>query len=131
MSFDTPLRYPGGKGRLTQYIGDVISLNGIADGDYVEPFAGGAGIAISLLALEYVHRVHLNDVNKSIYAFWASVLDHTEDFCKLIVDTPINMDVWHQQFAIQQNSASASDLELGFSTFFLNRTRACLQTQLG
>jgi DNA adenine methylase len=122
MSFNTPLRYPGGKGRLTQYMGRVIEMNGILDGHYVEPFAGGAGIAISLLFLEYVRKIHLNDVNPSVHAFWEAVLEHTEDLCRLIVDTPITMDEWHRQRAVQRQADKVSVLDLGFSTFFLNRT---------
>jgi len=122
MSFNTPLRYPGGKGRLTQYMGRVIELNGLTDGHYAEPFAGGAGIAISLLFLEYIRKVHLNDVNESVNAFWASVLDHTEDLCRLIKDTKVTMDEWFRLRAVQQRPNEATTLELGFSTFFLNRT---------
>ena len=122
MSFNTPLRYPGGKGRLTQYMGRIIEMNGLTDGHYVEPFAVGAGIAISLLFLEYVRKIHLNDVNPSVHAFWTAVLDHTDDLCRLIRDTPVTMDEWRRQHAIQRQSDPLSILDLGFSTFFLNRT---------
>jgi len=40
----------------------------------------------------------------------------------LIKDTPVNMKVWYQQKYIQENLDRFSNLELGFSTFFLNRT---------
>ena len=122
MSFNTPLRYPGGKGRLTQYMGRVIEMNGLTDGHYVEPYAGGAGIAISLLFLEYVRKIHLNDVNPAVHAFWDAVLGHTEDLCRMITDTSITMDEWRRQRAIQQRPHEVSAVELGFSTFFLNRT---------
>ena len=49
--FESPLRYPGGKGRLTQYVIDLIEMNGLTGGHYVEPFAGGAGVALSSLIL--------------------------------------------------------------------------------
>ncbi len=122
MSFDTPLRYPGGKGRLTQYIGDVIEMNGLVDGHYVEPYAGGAGIAISLLYLEYVSRVHLNDISFPIYCFWRSVLDHTDELCARIIDTPVTMDTWKSQKEYIRSSCRDDIVSLGFSTFFLNRT---------
>lgn len=122
MSFNTPLRYPGGKGRLTQYMGRIIEMNGLIDGHYVEPFAGGAGIAISLLFLEYVRKIHLNDVNPSVHAFWTAVLDHTDDLCRLIKDTPVTMDEWRRQHAVQRQPDKLSIIDLGFSTFFLNRT---------
>lgn len=119
--FNTPLRYPGGKGRLTQFVADIMGMNGLTGGHYVEPYAGGAGIAISLLYLEFASRVHLNDLNRSVHAFWHSVLNETDGLCRLIKDTPVNMDEWRRQKAIQE-SCDPSKLDLGFSTFFLNRT---------
>lgn len=121
MSFHTPLRYPGGKGRLSQFMGELIEANSLTGGHYVEPYAGGAGIAITLLYLEYVSRIHLNDLNRSIYSFWRCVLDDTEALCKRITDTRPTMDEWYKQRAVQSDP-NASLLDLGFSTFFLNRT---------
>jgi DNA adenine methylase len=103
-------------------MGQVIEMNGLSDGHYVEPFAGGAGIAISLLFLEFVRRIHLNDINLSVYAFWYSVLKDTDNLCRLIQDTEVTIDEWDRQRAIQQQYNESSTLELGFSTFFLNRT---------
>ena len=121
MQFNTPLRYPGGKGRLSQFVADVIDANGLVGGHYAEPYAGGAGIAISLLFLEYVSCIHINDMNKSVYAFWHSVLNKPNQLCGLISGTRASMAEWHRQRAIQDDP-SANLLELGFSTFFLNRT---------
>ena len=44
----SPLRYPGGKTQLTSYVKEILQINSI-NGTYIEPFAGGAGIAIDLL----------------------------------------------------------------------------------
>jgi DNA adenine methylase len=119
--FDSPLRYPGGKGRLSQYVIDLIELNDLTGGHYVEPYAGGAGIAIPLLYLEYVQHVHLNDLSKPVYAFWRSVRDEPEAMCRLIRDKRVSIAEWKRQKAIQ-SASDPSLLELGFSTFFLNRT---------
>lgn len=121
MQFNTPLRYPGGKGRLAQFMGKVIEQNGLVDGHYVEPYAGGAGISLPLLYLEYVQVVHLNDVSRPIHAFWKAVVEHTEEMCRLIDETPVTMEEWHKQRAIQED-LHAGTAKLGFSTFFLNRT---------
>jgi DNA adenine methylase len=122
MRFNTPLRYPGGKGKLTDFIRLVFEQNKLTDGHYVEPYAGGAGIAFSLLFLEYASHIHLNDINKSVYAFWHSVLKKNDELCQLIHDSDLTIDEWHKQKAIQDNPKQHSRLELGFSTFFLNRT---------
>ncbi len=122
MRYLTPLRYPGGKSKLAQFIQLVFEKNQLLDGHYVEPYAGGAGIAYSLLFQEYAAHVHINDLNKLVYAFWDSVLEETESLCKLIRDTPVNIEEWKRQKEIQNNPNDFSRLSLGFSTFFLNRT---------
>ncbi|HLY28043.1 MAG TPA: DNA adenine methylase [Aggregatilineales bacterium] len=121
-NFRTPLRYPGGKGRLTGFIKLVFEQNELLDGHYMEPYAGGAGLAINLLLLQYASCIHLNDIDRSVFAFWHSVLNSTDELCKRIRDVRINMTEWRKQRAIQQDRKNQELLELGFSTFFLNRT---------
>jgi DNA adenine methylase len=122
MRYTSPLRYPGGKNKLKGFIGAVFAANHLLGGDYVEPYAGGASIAFHLLFGGYAGHVHINDLNRSLYAFWSCVLQETEDLCRLINDTRVNMSIWHNQKHIQENPCQFSALELGFSTFFLNRT---------
>ena len=53
----SPLRYPGGKQKLFPLVKLIISKAGIDDCTYVEPFAGGAGVALSLLFEETVQKI--------------------------------------------------------------------------
>lgn len=122
MRYTTPLRYPGGKTKLANFVKLLIEQNDLLDGHYVEPFAGGAGIAFALLFEEYVLHAHINDLNKQVFAFWDAVLNQTDALCQLIHDTPVTVDEWHRQKLIQTNQGDFSSLALGFSTFFLNRT---------
>lgn len=122
MQFSTPLRYPGGKGKLTDFLKLVISENDLLGCDYVEAYAGGAGIALNLLVHGYVNRIHLNDLNSSVFSFWNSVVRNPDEMCQLIRDTPVTMDEWQRQKDVQKNPQNYSSLALGFSTFFLNRT---------
>lgn len=119
----SPLRYPGGKAKLSGYLKSIIESNDLFDGHYVEPYAGGAGVAICLLMHEYVSTITINDLNKSIYAFWHSVLNETEELCRRIHDTEVTIENWDIQKNIQKNSENEDVplLDLGFSTFFLNR----------
>lgn len=118
----TPLRYPGGKAKLAGFIKAIIEANDLHDGDYVEPYAGGAGVAVELLLHEYVQHIHINDISRPIFAFWRSVLENTEDLVRLIRNTPLTMRTWMRQKKILMNQSDYDDLELGFATFFLNRT---------
>jgi DNA adenine methylase len=118
----TPLRYPGGKAKLAAYVKVLMKENRLLDGEYVEPYAGGAAIALELLFHEYVSRIHINDVSKPLHAFWKSVLTHTDELCGLVRKTPLTVAAWDRQKRILENPADHAELELGFATFFLNRT---------
>lgn len=118
----TPLRYPGGKAKLAGFTKRVIEDNGLHDGTYVEPYAGGAAIALELLFHEYVSEIYINDISRPIYAFWKSTLDHTEELLRSIHDTPLTVQAWDKQKRVLTHQADQDDLSLGFSVFFLNRT---------
>jgi DNA adenine methylase len=117
----SPLRYPGGKGKLANFVKLLLQTNKLHDVHYVEPYAGGASVGLSLLFEEYARHIHINDVNRSVHAFWHSVLEQPDDLCRLIRDTPVTVKEWHRQKATQEANRP-SLLDLGFSTFFLNRT---------
>jgi DNA adenine methylase len=117
----TPLRYPGGKGKLTGYIREIVAANGLSD-LYAEPYAGGSAIAFNLLLAGDVSRIAINDISASVFAFWHSVLHRTDELSQLIVDTPRTVDEWDRQKRIFARGDVGNHLELGFSMFFLNRT---------
>jgi DNA adenine methylase len=118
----TPLRYPGGKAKLASFVKELMRENRLLDGEYVEPYAGGAAIALELLFHEYVSRIHINDVSKQVYAFWKSVLSHTDAFCRLVAKTPLTVAQWDKQKQILGRPSEHGTVQLGFATFFLNRT---------
>lgn len=119
--FLSPLRYPGGKRKLANFIKLVYRKNNLVGGVYVEPYAGGAAIALSLLYSEYTSKVIINDLDLSIYSFWKSVLDDTSELCYRIRNVEVTVCEWERQRAIQ-DSETHSTVDLAFSTFFLNRT---------
>lgn len=91
-------------------------------GTYVEPYVGGGSVALHLLFEGLVNRIVINDKDRSLYAFWFSVLNYTNELCCLIKETPISVDNWRIQKEIQNSKEDADLLTLGFSTFYLNRT---------
>lgn len=118
----SPLRYPGGKNKLNKYVNELITIKKLNNSIYVEPFCGGAAVALSLLINGHVKNIIINDFDRSIYAFWYSVLNYTNELCELIMNTEINIKEWDQQKEIQDRKNSEDLLTLGFSTLFLNRT---------
>lgn len=118
----TPLRYPGGKAKLFEFFANLIASNNLYNANYCEPYAGGAGLALMLLGSSYAKTISLNDIDETIFAFWISVLRENERFCELVEQTPIDVDEWHRQKEIRKNFKRHTTLEVGFSTYFLNRT---------
>lgn len=121
MKFYSPLRYPGGKNKLAKFVALVCEKNNI-NGHYVEPYAGGASVALYLLIHGYVKEITINDFDRAIYAFWYSVLNDTEKFCRKIKDVDITVGNWQKFKKIQSNKETETLFNLGFATFFLNRT---------
>ena len=121
---NSPLRYPGGKTQLSNFVENLLEINNIENAIYCEPFSGGAGVAIELLLNNKVHGIILNDFDIGIYSIWKAILDDTNAFIKLIQDTPITMEEWHKQKEIHSKKRfdKIYSLELAFSTYFLNRT---------
>lgn len=122
MHLFTPLRYPGGKGKLAPFLKQVFRHNNLCDGTYIEPYAGGAAVALNLLLEGYAWEVVINDIDPLVYAFWWSVLNDTESLSKKIHDAPVTIQTWHQQKLVHAHADQYSTTDVGFATFFLNRT---------
>lgn len=116
----SPLRYPGGKTSLYPLICDLLEKNKSGDVTYIEPYAGGAGVALSLLMMEKVSNIIINDFDKAIYCFWKSILEDTQRFINKIKSIKVNIKEWEKQKRIYENTTS--EFSLGFATFYLNRT---------
>lgn len=119
----SPLRYPGGKSKLSPMIKYIIEHKidtNIAT--YIEPFAGGAGVALELLLSGTVNNVIINDYDKSIYSFWRAIISEPDRFIQEIIQTPVTIDEWRKQKEIYTTLNKKYSFELGFAAFFLNRT---------
>lgn len=124
---NSPLRYPGGKSCLIDMTAALLRLNDLERGHYAEPYAGGSGLALSLLYGGHVSDIHINDIDPSVWAFWHCALNETDALIDLVMNTPVTIDEWAIQrqkyrdlYARQKDSREI--LALGFSAFFLNRT---------
>ena len=87
--YNSPLRYPGGKGKITPFVSHLLTQNGIK-GTYIEPFAGGAGIAVNLLLSGQVHDIIINDLDDGVYSFWKTVVTEPDWLIKAIEKIPFD-----------------------------------------
>jgi DNA adenine methylase len=118
----SPLRYPGGKGKLAQFLAAFILENELHGCELVEPFCGGAGGTLPLLDAGIISSLVINDINIGLAALWRSILTNTDELIYLIESCKIDMSNWLHYKEVYNNPEGFSDLELGFATFFLNRT---------
>src|SRR5437773_12811 len=77
----SPLRYPGSKRRLVSVVRETIKTNQLHPRVFVEPFAGGASVALQLAYEEAVERIALADLDPLITAFWQTVFWDTNWLC--------------------------------------------------
>lgn len=118
----TPLRYPGGKARFAPLIAEVISSNELAGGHYLEPYAGGAGVALVLLMDGVVQHIHINDADAAVAVFWRAAVQQTGELADMVASEPVTMDAWHHWRSMMLGEVEGTQLERGFATLFMNRT---------
>lgn len=98
-----------------------MAESNLVNGEYAEPFAGGAGVAIDLLLNGTANRIHLNDKSLPVYSFWRAILTKTDDFCRRIGRASMTLKEWRRQKQILSHPGDYGQLDIGFSLFYLNR----------
>ena len=122
MAFLSPLRYPGGKGLLLDFMSSMIQDTMRGETRYVEPFAGGAAVALGLLSRKIVDRVTIGDLDPAVAAFWRSAFYRSEEFTERIRECDVTIDAWHEHWDTLKSDDVQDEIQLGFAAFFLNRT---------
>lgn len=116
---DSPLRYPGGKTKIYAKVKRII--DSVLDEEnriYIEPYAGGAGLALKLLYKGDVEQIILNDLDYHIYCFWKVCMSESQAFCSRIKNIDVSLEEWEKQKNIYINGNNHTELEIGFATFF-------------
>ena len=123
--FCSPLRYPGGKNCIFNFVSNLFYENDLLGVSYAEPYAGGAGLALRLLFEEYVEHIYINDFDKAIYAFWTTIINSPDEFCAWITDVDVSMESWVHYRDVQRDFKNTNNFELAKATFFLNQYIRC------
>ncbi len=114
----SPLRYPGSKRRLLGYLKQALAINNLKPFLYVEPFVGGASVALQLLRDNLVEKVILMDVDPWIASFWQTVFFDTDWLTEQIQTIDVTLNNWHEF----KNSDPQTTRDQALTCFFLNRT---------
>lgn len=118
----SPLRYPGGKACIFDMAKDILVSHNLDGWQYAEPYAGGCGLALSLLFDGVVSQLHLNDIDPSIATFWENLIFHTDELADRVKNVTFTIEEWRKQKQIQKEKLTANPIDLAFSTLYLNRT---------
>lgn len=107
---------------MAEFVREVVRRSTHSPVTYVEPFAGGAALAIGLLASGDVETAIIGDADPAVAAFWRAATIQPDQFAGRVAECNVTIDTWHEQARILAEGARGDDLALGFAAFFLNRT---------
>jgi len=120
----SPFRYPGGKTWLVPEV--RIWLKGISyhPSVFVEPFAGGAIVGLTIAAESLAESVILNELDDDVAAVWDVVINRADSdadwLCEQILTFQVNLP---NVLAIINTCNSLSQKEKAFRTIVKNRTQ--------
>ncbi len=119
----SPLRYPGGKSKIAPLIRLISENDKKQNMTYIEPFAGGAGVALDLLLNGTVDQIVINDYDKAIYSFWRALKESPQDLIDRIQNVPLTIDEWRHQKEIYNTQNRTYSIDLGFAVFYLEAVK--------
>lgn len=118
VSILSPLRYPGAKRRLSGYIAEALRLNGVRPRVFVEPFAGGASVALELLSRGLVDEIALGELDPLVASFWKVVFWDADWLVGQVNTVPVTLERWHHF----RSTTFRSNRDRALACLFLNRT---------
>ena len=118
VSILSPLRYPGGKKRLAAYVAETLRVNGLTPEVLVEPFAGGASVALQLAYDGWVDSIVLGEADPLVASFWKIVFNDPDWLVGQVDQLEISVDEWQRV----KQSRPRSDRDRALACLYLNRT---------
>jgi len=118
----SPLRYPGGKSCIFPFVSSLIANNDLIGCRYIEPYAGGAGLALRLLYEEYAESIVINDLDPLVHTFWSVCLGQADRLIEWIDKVPITVETWRECKDLLRKQDFSDSFKLASSFLFLNRT---------
>ena len=114
----SPLRFPGGKAFLCDYIERFLHLNDLQPNLFIEPFAGGASISLYLLGKGMINKIALFDRDPLIASFWLTVFNDGKWLQNKLNEAEVTLKEWIKQ----QNLPLNGHRKNAWKCLYLNRT---------
>ena len=122
----TPLRYPGGKSRATEFLFSSENMPEKQICEYREPFLGGGSPAIAFSKRHPNVPVWVNDKYYNLYVFWKVLQEHGEELSDFIMAKRLDCDTVEKakelHIEIREDIENERDeFEIAWRFYILNR----------
>jgi len=118
----SPLRYPGSKRKLFNYLERVLAYNNSTPQVLIEPFVGGGSVFINFLYRHEKSRTIIADKDELVYSFWKTLFTEPSYLINFIKKARVNLKTFDQYRYISSHPAEFSRKKLAEACLFLNRT---------
>lgn len=118
----SPLRYPGSKRKLFNYLERVLAYNNSSPHILVEPFVGGGSIFLNFLSRHEESRAIIADKDELVYSFWKTLFTEPTYLINFIKKARVNLKTFDQYRYISSHPAEFNRKKLAEACLFLNRT---------
>jgi DNA adenine methylase len=115
----SPFRYPGGKTWLVPRIRNWMSSIGRKTGQFVEPFAGGAIIGLTVAFERLAEHVTLVELDEDVAAVWQTIL--TDEGAHWLADQIMTLEFSSDNVEQLLSTKAASIPEHALQTIVKNR----------
>jgi DNA adenine methylase len=112
----SPLRYPGAKRQLIPLFNRLLLRAPVKT--FVEPFAGGASVALHVAANGLADRVVIGEADPLLRAFWHTACFDTAWLVRQVMTVEVSLAAW-ERF---KRDAGSSRRSRALACLFLNRT---------
>ncbi|MFZ5525354.1 MAG: DNA adenine methylase [Pseudomonadota bacterium] len=119
----SPLRYPGSKATLVEWMSRFLQANDLIGSEFVELYAGSAALSLNLLKRGDVSSVMLFERDPLLFAFWYCVFNQTESLIQLIEQYEPGLETREVLGSLLKLDDVSGDLPLlGYAGLLFNRT---------
>ena len=115
----SPLRYPGGKSKMIDYLFTRLQSNKCDT--FVEVFAGGASFGLALLDAGLINHLVLNDADKDLITFWGEALYNPETLLNKLQATKPTREDYRRAKDVLSSKGPTSQPERAWAYLLVNR----------
>lgn len=118
MMIKSPLRYPGGKSRLSEYLVSLFPNDFL---EYREPFVGGGSVFFSAKQKHPAIKFRINDLFQDLFIFWKMLQDCPEQVIENVKKLKSSYPDGRKLYCFLTTPHEASEIEKAAEFFAINR----------